>query len=77
MNIHHHIIYNAVIYNLFNRFFLNINISSLHIVFNVIRFQGKVGYVTFDDNELVHIWNDVMDWNHRDLTMMIAGFNFD
>ena len=34
----------------------------------------KGGYVTFEDNELVHVWNDVMDLEQRELTLMMAGF---
>ena len=34
----------------------------------------KGGYVYFDDNELTHVWNDVMDLEHRELTLMMAGF---
>lgn len=35
----------------------------------------KGGYVTFEDKELVHVWNDVMDLEYRELTLMLAGFN--
>ena len=35
---------------------------------------GKGGYVTIDDSELVQVWQDVMDVDQRELTLMLAGF---
>ena len=34
----------------------------------------KGGYVAFENNELVRVWNDVMDLDHRELTLILAGF---
>ena len=34
----------------------------------------KGGYVYFDDMELIHVWNDVMELEERELTLMLAGF---
>ena len=34
----------------------------------------KGGYVYFDDNELIHVWNDIMELEERELTLMLAGF---
>ena len=34
--------------------------------------KGK--FVYFDDKKLIHVWNEVMDLEHRELTLMMAGF---
>ena len=35
---------------------------------------GKGGFVTIDDSELVRVWQDIMDVDQRELTLMLAGF---
>ena len=35
---------------------------------------GKGGYVTIDDANLVQVWQDVMNVEQRELTLMLAGF---
>ena len=35
----------------------------------------KGGYVSLDENKLIHVWYDIMDLEQRELTLMLAGFN--